>query len=743
MTKSLRFSIKAIAIFLFCFVSFTNKAQTFSISAYSSGLCINSTAEAAVTATASGATSYSWAANSVSCAATQTPSSNGLSTYFTYPCCGIFTITCSGYSVSSLLSSVTTTVSVSCSNASALMVTSSAPNGTVCSAGAVTLSAFGNTTYTWMPGALMGNNVVVAPTSNVCYTAIATNSIGCFNMSASYCMSVIPTYTMAISGSTQICAGTSTTFSLTGGPSFVTNPGNIASANPILTPSVSTMYTISCPSASYACATSSVFPIIVNPVPIVNINPTPSNTLCSGSSKTLVATGTSLSYTWSTGATTNSIVVSPTANACYSVVGGNAQNCQNIAVYCLSVMPLPTLSISGNNTVCLGSSTTLTVSGAASYSWAANSSTFTTLNVLPTNTTPVSNNVYGTGTNGCVDFLSYTVTANAACAIVWPGDANRDGQVDNTDVLELGLAASSTGPARTSTSNAWAGQLASAWTGTISTGWNKCHADCNGDGLVNTNDNVAISANFSLTHTFKGPAAAGNDIQIVANGVANAGMWNKADIVLGSSASPLSQLYGVAFDLNFDQAMIHSDSVKVVYTSSFLNASNININFEKAYFSNGKSYCATVRTNNTNVNGTGKIGELWFKVKTGLPANSKINLSVSSAKGISASGVLSSLGVAAPVSVSVENNPVGFNGSVLLNNSLRFYPNPASKMITLQNDLSSNTTYRIMDISGRVVMSGEFQNTKTVDVSKLAAGTYFVEFSSLNDRVIKKLILEK
>jgi len=297
-------------------------------------------------------------------------------------------------------------------------------------------------------------------------------------------------------------------------------------------------------------------------------------------------------------------------------------------------------------------------------------------------------------------------------------------------------------PARTSTSNAWAAQFANAWTGTISTGWNKCHADCNGDGVVNSNDNVAISANFSLTHTFKGSAAAGTDIQIVASGVANAGRWNVADIVLGSSTNPLSQLYGVAFDLNFDQSIIQNDSIKVVYTSSFLNASNTNIDFQKAYFTNGKSYCATVRTNNSNVNGTGKIAEVYYKVKTGLPTNSILNLSAGNAKMISAGGVLSNLTAGAPVSLTVDNNPSGIASSVLLNSTVRFYPNPASNSVKLENDLSGNTAFGIYDISGRLILAGEFTGSKTIDISKLQAGTYLIEFSSINGKVSKKLVVE-
>ncbi|MCC6369533.1 MAG: T9SS type A sorting domain-containing protein [Bacteroidia bacterium] len=556
----------------------------------------------------------------------------------------------------------------------------------------------------------------------------------------------LPTVSAGLNPSTpSACIGTSYTFTPLGALTYTLMPGNLVNSSSFLvSPAAATCYTLFGSSAA-GCVGQSNICLGVYPLPTVGI--IGSSTACYGSNSILTASGTATSYTWDLGPTTPTISVFNVWNTCYTLTGTDANGCSNMATHCMTAVPGPTFFINGSlgtNTLCVGSGITYTANGSAavSYTWNTNPAVISPILYVIPQAGFTQYTVNASDINGCVSTMTSNVIAYTTCAVVWPGDANRDGVVDNTDVLELGLAASSTGPARTSTSNAWAGQLASAWTGTISTGWNKCHADCNGDGLVNASDNVAIAANFSLTHTFKGPAAAGTDIQIVASGVANAGRWNKADVVLGSSTNPLSQLYGVAFDLNFDQSIIHNDSIKVVYTASFLNASNTNIDFQKAYFTNGKSYCATVRTNNSNVNGSGKIAELYYKVKTGLPANSILNLSATNAKMISAGGVLSNLTAGAPVSLTVDNNPSGFASSVLLNSTVRFYPNPASKILSLQNDLSTNTTYRIMDISGRVVMSGEFQNTKTVDVSKLAAGTYLLEFESVNGKLSKKLIIE-
>src|SRR5262249_21159822 len=147
------------------------------------------------------------------------------------------------------------------------------------------------------------------------------------------------------------------------------------------------------------------------------------------------------------------------------------------------------------------------------------------------------------------------------------------------------------------------------------------HSDCNGDGVINASDTLPIYLNYLLTHSFKSSAtAASGDINLVTAQVLE-GVWNKADVVLGSSGSPVNQVYGIAFDIDFDNSLIEVNSSYLVYTSSFLNASGQNIQFKKSDQANGKVYAASVRTNGNAVNGDGKIGEFWFKVKSGIPAN--------------------------------------------------------------------------------------------------------------------------
>jgi hypothetical protein len=118
--------------------------------------------------------------------------------------------------------------------------------------------------------------------------------------------------------------------------------------------------------------------------------------VCSGSSAVISASGMN-SYTWSTGAQTPSISVSPTVSTSYTVQGTNAQNCISTSVVNVTVSNgLPVLAInSSTNNLCLGKTATLTASGALSYTW--NNGVTNGVSFTPS----VTNNYTVVGENGC------------------------------------------------------------------------------------------------------------------------------------------------------------------------------------------------------------------------------------------------------------------------------------------------------------------------------------------------------
>ena len=583
----------------------------------------------------------------------------------------------------------------------------------------------------------------------ICGILLTLGFCSAFNTKAQLIVSCTPT-TQCYNGTNQVtCTVTNTvagtaTYSWSylsypcGGSALITSTSSSVVLN---LPCVGN-YSIMCNAISSSSTSLGGYTANVLVTPSPTLSATGASSLCLGYTTTLSALG-AMTYTWSNMFSGATIVVTPTASTCYSVIGTNANGCTAMAVHCISLSP-QAISISPfSASVCEGSSVSFTASGASTYTWNTTTPTIgSTITVIPT-TYYSAFSVTGINANGCYGTYSVFVTMDTTCANVWPGDANSDGVVNTSDVFEIGLSFNSTGTARTGGNNTYTSQFANTWTGNGSTGKNKCHIDCNGDGSVNFGDTVAIYNNFSLTHNFKSSesSAANSDISLVgASAMINEGMWQKADIMLGSSSSQLSNLYGVAFDIDFDNSLIESNSAYVVYTPSFLNASNQNVQFRKPNFTAGKIYAASVRANGNNVSGNGKIGEFWFRVKTGLPANSVLSMGISNSSKIDNTGLNSTLS-GGSTTLTVVRNLTGLNESSLFN-SIQLFPNPASTMVTLQSDVKGFVSYSICDIVGRIVVKGEFTTSKIVDLSDLSKGTYLVRLENGSDVTYKKLILE-
>ena len=145
--------------------------------------------------------------------------------------------------------------------------------------------------------------------------------------------------------------------------------------------------------------------ITVYPLPTVTVN---SPTICAGASGKLIATGAS-TYTWSIGSYGTSITESPNATTQYTVTGANIDGCVNTATTTIHVNPLPTVGTVGSSTICVGDTSTITVSGALTYTWNTSAHTDSIV-VFPTVTTNYT--VTGTDTNNCKNIATATVTVN-------------------------------------------------------------------------------------------------------------------------------------------------------------------------------------------------------------------------------------------------------------------------------------------------------------------------------------------
>ena len=222
----------------------------------------------------------------------------------------------------------------------------------------------------------------------------------------------------------SVCPGGSSILIASGATSYTWMPGSLTGASVSVTPAANTIYTVT--GISGGCSGSATVSVTVNPALIVSATATPS-VICQGDNSTLSASGAT-TYAWMPGNLTGtSVTVSPLATTVYTVVG-TTNGCTGTDTITVAVNPTFNLTVTASpDSVCQGGSSTLTASGANTYSWMPGSLTGNTVTVSPASST-----IYTiTGIlNGCSEtatvfvFVSAAVVVNATASpsTVCPGD---------------------------------------------------------------------------------------------------------------------------------------------------------------------------------------------------------------------------------------------------------------------------------------------------------------------------------
>ena len=287
-------------------------------------------------------------------------------------------------------------------------------------------------------------------------------------------MSPASTTTYSVTGTTDDCASAPASVTVNVGPCIpgqgvetVTACGSYTWHGHTYTASTSTATHTIPGGAATGCDSIVTLHLTIKPIPVVTISG--DNNIHLFESTTLTASGAN-NYSWSTGANTNAITVSPATTTTYSVTGtsdgcasapasitvnvgpcipgqgvetvtacgsytwhgytytaststathtipgGAATGCDSIVTLHLTIKPIPVVTISGNNDIHLYESTTLTASGANSYVWSTGNHT-SAITVSPATTTTYS--VTGT-TDGCVSAPA-SITVNVGPCIPGQG----------------------------------------------------------------------------------------------------------------------------------------------------------------------------------------------------------------------------------------------------------------------------------------------------------------------------------
>lgn len=359
---------------------------TVSASATSSTVCSGTT----TTLTGAGATSYTWQpGNQTTTSIVVAPSSST-----TYTLIGTSGTNCAD----------TTTILVTVNPTPTVGVLANPPS--ICQGDSVAIGAAGASTYLWLPGNQTTQVIVDYPSATTTYTLIGTDANGCSD-TTTVTVTVNSTPVITASASTDTsCTGAAVTLTGSGATTYNWNPGSLTGSSVTVNPTSNTTYTVV--GANGVCTDTTTIDIAVIAGPTVTIT-SANDSICQGSTSTLTASG-AVSYSWSSGGTMASETVAPVSSSTYTVTGTDANGCTSTATFSVTVNPPPTISVSGNNSLCTGDSTTLTASGGVNYVW---STTATTNSISVTPSSSQTYSVVGTDANGCTNTTTYSVTVSA------------------------------------------------------------------------------------------------------------------------------------------------------------------------------------------------------------------------------------------------------------------------------------------------------------------------------------------
>jgi hypothetical protein len=403
------------------------------------------------------------------------------------------------------------------------------------------------------------------------------------------------------------------------------------------------------------------------------------------------------------------------------------------------------------NPVCAGSPSYLTLAGNTSgpgitYQWSASTDggiTWTPLagatndNYLAyiTTTTDFRAEVTCTGGGTSMSDMSATLSLGltTGCAdSVWPGDANYDLIADNSDPLAIALAYNATGPVRAGANVQWFGQPCSDWTGSFTNGVNYKHADCNGDGLVDSTDVMAVYMNYGQTH-LKGGAPRAKvtglpDLYLDMTGITlTPGAMVSIPVKFGTAASPANNIYGIAATITIG-GITPASAPTVNFNTGWLGGSPLQ--FSKALSGNTAIDWTYARTDHQNASGYGTLGSVSFTV----PANATgtVTLNLEDVYIIDNGGAeMTDFNI---VNASAAIHPVGVPSVGGLPGSVAVVPNPSSGTCAVQFSLASaeRVEVRVTDITGRKVWAeaasyGSGTHNVQLPHSSLSQGIYMVQ----------------
>jgi len=648
-----------------------------------------------ITLTASGSDNYVWNTGETTASITVNPAST------------------TTYSV--------TSSSGSCSVSDDVIVTVDDPpsvslgaDTTICFGESITLTAEGNGNFVWSTGETT-SSITVNPSATTTYSVTASSSCSASDVTDEIIINVTPEITLDAGVDVVICQGENVTLTASGNNGFLWNTGE-TTASITVNPTSTTTYSVT--STSGNCSASDEVIVTVDSPPSVSLGA--DATICFGESITLTAEGNG-NFVWSTGETTSSITVNPSATTTYSVTASSSCSASDVTdEIIINVTPEITLDAGADVIICQGENVTLTASGNNGFLWNTGETT-ASITVNPTSTTTYS--VTSTSGNCSVsDEVIVTVESPPSVSLgadtaICSGESITLTAEGNGNFVWSTGATSSTIIVSPSTTTTYSVTASSSCTG----------SSVSDEIEITVNDIPNIDAGSDVT------IEAGTNITLTANGEGSF-LWNTGETTPSITVSPtVTTTYTVVATLN--GSCSSEDSVIVIVDGTSEQV--------VAYAGEDVEICkdapSVILTASGGDNYIWNTGETTESITVNPNETTVYTVTVSNSSSIDTD----------EVTIIVDEGCSGLGNRNSSTQELIAYPNPTDGLLNLEiNGYSSALNISLFSLNGSLVYSEDINDyspdkilKRQIDLSRFGKGVYFVRLTNNNTNKTKKILV--
>ncbi|MDB4443120.1 MAG: T9SS type A sorting domain-containing protein [Saprospiraceae bacterium] len=344
---------------------------------------------------------------------------------------------------------------------------------------------------------------------------------------------------------------------------------------------------------------------------------------------------------------------------------------------------------------------------------------------------------------------------------VFPGDANKDGEANFYDLLDLGIGNGLTGIQRPNATIEWVGQLAPDWAQETIEGVNYKHLDCDGNGIIDNDDALAITLNYTPMNAPNPTTETSaplihidfdQDTIYINPDTLSANIQVTAHLKIGNQVLPAENIYGLALYLGYSSDLVFEDSISVAYNdNSFFGSSDEVFWLPNNQYAEEQMDLGITRVDGNSVDGFGKIGEVVYIINSDIidgridDGDAHFIVSVNGVKMIDSTGNILDINLentpSTLVFTKVDNEPTATN-SIELGQEIDLFPNPATDRVLISIPDLIGEYLEVFNNFGQTLFEQNINDTQIeLNTRDWNPGIYFVKIKTTEGVVSKRFVL--